>query len=181
MIPGLAKWDERKVKQVFSRNDAQSILSCPIANVKDEVLRWSHHHSGLYVTKTAHHWLEKQGWVQHAVSPIWKVLSKANVLPKGPFSTCLQWLEEASQVLDAHQLTFLLVLIWNVWNRRNRWVHQNQLIPPKLVADFAQMLIGDKLDSQNSMPPQNADRAALQWMKPELGWIKVNVDGAWLE
>ncbi|KAK8590419.1 hypothetical protein V6N13_057312 [Hibiscus sabdariffa] len=82
MIPGLPKWDERKVKQIFSRNDAQSILNCPIANVKEDVLRWSHHHSGLYVTKTAHHWLEKQGWVKDAVSPIWKVLSKANVLPK---------------------------------------------------------------------------------------------------
>ncbi|KAK8973020.1 hypothetical protein V6N11_047023 [Hibiscus sabdariffa] len=98
----------------------ESILNCPIANVKEDVLRWSHHHSGLYVTKTAHHW-------------------------------------------------------------RNRWVHPNQLIPRKLVADFAQMLIGDKLDSQNSMHPQSADRAALKWMKPELGWIKVNVDGAWLE
>ncbi|KAL4297182.1 hypothetical protein GQ457_12G013370 [Hibiscus cannabinus] len=245
MIPGLAKWDERKVQQVFSSNDAQKILSCPIANTREDILRWSHHHSGLFVTKTAHHWLEKQGWVSHVVSPVWKILSKANVLPKvrifgwrvaqealpvgkklqaacvgpglcqlcgkdietvlhalrecpstqevlqvsglerllpqGPFSTGLQWLEEATQVLDTQQFTFMLVLLWNIWNKRNRWVHQNQLIPPKLVADFAQMLIGEALDSHNGLPTLSADSAVTKWLKPELGSIKVNVDGAWLE
>ncbi|KAL4348523.1 hypothetical protein GQ457_17G007670 [Hibiscus cannabinus] len=224
MVPGLARWDERKVQQVFSSNDAQKILSCPIANSREDILRWSHHQSGLYVTKTAHHWLEKQGQESHDVSPVWKTLAKANVLPKvrifgwrvaqealpvgkklqaacvgpglcqmcgkdmetvlhalrecpstqevlqvsglerllpqGPFNTGLQWLEEATQVLDTQQFTFLMVLIWNIWNRRNRWVHQNQLIPPKLVADFAQMLIGEAWDLHNSLPTPMQDSTA---------------------
>ncbi|KAK8555354.1 hypothetical protein V6N12_009502 [Hibiscus sabdariffa] len=45
--------------------------------------------------------------------------------------------------LDAKQFQFLIILLWNVWNRRNRWVHQNQLLPTKMVAEYAQLLAGE--------------------------------------
>ncbi|KAK8606281.1 hypothetical protein V6N13_030567 [Hibiscus sabdariffa] len=82
MIEGKAQWNERKVKQVFMERDAQIILQCPIASTREDVLRWSHHSSGLYVTKTAHHWLEKQGNHNEGSSELWKTLARMDVLPK---------------------------------------------------------------------------------------------------
>ncbi|KAK8616730.1 hypothetical protein V6N13_116700 [Hibiscus sabdariffa] len=76
MIEGKAQWDERKVKQVFMERDAQIILQCPIASMRDDVFRWSHHSSGLYVTKTAHHWLEKQGNHNEGSSELWQTLAR---------------------------------------------------------------------------------------------------------
>ncbi|KAK8579114.1 hypothetical protein V6N12_069446 [Hibiscus sabdariffa] len=46
-------------------------------------------------------------------------------LPSDPFNSGLQWLEESRNVVDKKQFTFLIVLIWNGWNRRNKWVHEN--------------------------------------------------------
>ncbi|KAK8660423.1 hypothetical protein V6N13_051349 [Hibiscus sabdariffa] len=54
---GQRQWDTRKVLQVFTPADASKILQCPIANSKGDVLRWSHHLSGIYSTKSGHHWL----------------------------------------------------------------------------------------------------------------------------
>ncbi|KAK8616940.1 hypothetical protein V6N13_116910 [Hibiscus sabdariffa] len=180
MIEGKAQWNERKVKQVFMERDAQIILQCPIASTREDVLRWSHHSSGLYVTKTAHHWLEKQGNHNEGSSELWKTLARMDVLPKirifgwrlgyealpvvrecpktqevlalsgldsklpqGPFLTGKQWLEAAMTTLDSKQFQFLIILLWNVWNRRNRWVHQNQLLPTKMVAEYVQLLAGE--------------------------------------
>ncbi|KAL4297103.1 hypothetical protein GQ457_12G013590 [Hibiscus cannabinus] len=76
------------------------------------------------------------------------------LLPQGPFCSCLEWLESCSTVLNREQFTFLIVLSWNVWNRRNRWVHNNQLIPA-------------------------SQARTTKWTKPPEGQIKINVDGAW--
>ncbi|KAK8672071.1 hypothetical protein V6N13_110446 [Hibiscus sabdariffa] len=64
-------------------------------------------------------------------------------LPQGPFRSCMEWLEVCSTVLDMEQFTFLLVLVWNVWNRRNRWTHSNQMIPARLVSEYAKIVMAD--------------------------------------
>ncbi|KAK8616667.1 hypothetical protein V6N13_116637 [Hibiscus sabdariffa] len=82
MVEGQALWNVRKVTQVFSAVDAQKILQCSIANTRVDVLRWSHHHSGQYITKTGHHWLGNRGKEVSHSSEIWQTIAKANVLPK---------------------------------------------------------------------------------------------------
>ncbi|KAK8624336.1 hypothetical protein V6N13_065683 [Hibiscus sabdariffa] len=57
MFPGLIAWDARKVQQVFSTEDAQNILSCPIAKAKEDVMIRGHHSSGTYTTRSGHKWL----------------------------------------------------------------------------------------------------------------------------
>ncbi|KAK8999967.1 hypothetical protein V6N11_082105 [Hibiscus sabdariffa] len=85
-------------------------------------------------------------------------------LPHGPFHTGKDWLEEVQRVLDDRQFQFFLVLIWNVWNRRNRWVHQDQLIPAKLLVEYAQMVAMDTLVVQDiaQSSPQPMDH----WFGP---------------
>ncbi|KAK8660424.1 hypothetical protein V6N13_051350 [Hibiscus sabdariffa] len=97
---------------------------------------------------------------------------------KGPYMSCKSWLEDVQQVLDYSQFPFLWVIRWNVWNRRNRWVHQNQLIPTKLVSDYAQLIAAESQEAWESPCPLQQPRAAVRWEKPELGSIKVNMDGA---
>ncbi|KAK8516803.1 hypothetical protein V6N11_007564 [Hibiscus sabdariffa] len=91
-------------------------------------------------------------------------------LPQGPFNYGFQWLEEVVQMLDGNQFQFLITLIWNIWNRRNRWIHQNQLLPAKLVVDYAQLLVGEIQGLETTAPqPVSSNVATPQWTKPEQG------------
>ncbi|KAK9031993.1 hypothetical protein V6N11_056278 [Hibiscus sabdariffa] len=219
MQEGQRQWDTRKVLQVFTAADASKILQRPIANSRGDVLRWSHHLSGIYSTKSVHHWLAHREReytddspklylleettraclgsgicklcetetenVLHAVrecpatQEVISFSGLGHMLPWGPYMSCKNWLEDVLQVLDCNQFRFLLVILWNIWNRRNRWVHENQLIPAKMVSDYAQLIAAESQEAWESPYPLQQTRAAVRWEKPELDSIKVNVDGAW--
>ncbi|KAL4296847.1 hypothetical protein GQ457_12G013350 [Hibiscus cannabinus] len=213
MVEGCCQWDTHKVIQVFTAEDATKIIQCPIANSREDVLVWTHNRSGLYSTKSGHHWLANREQVYVDETPIWKAVMKArtlpkirifgwrlgqealpvgkklqevltcsgldNLLPQGPYPSCKSWLEDVMQVMNPSQFRCLLVLLWNVWNRRNKWVHQNQLIPARLVSDYAQMIAAESQEDENTLSQPLQNQRAERWKKPAVGTIKVNVDGAW--
>ncbi|KAK8601898.1 hypothetical protein V6N12_051721 [Hibiscus sabdariffa] len=45
--------------------------------------------------------------------------------------SCKEWLEFVLGLgtLDRETLTFFVVLLWNIWKRRNTLVHEDELIP----------------------------------------------------
>ncbi|KAK8616750.1 hypothetical protein V6N13_116720 [Hibiscus sabdariffa] len=77
------------------------------------------------------------------------------------------------------QFSFLMVLLWNIWNRRNRWLHSNQLVPARLVSEYAQIVHGGFQQNNEDVVSQVACVGKKNWSKPEQGHIKINVDGAW--
>ncbi|KAK8501219.1 hypothetical protein V6N12_000338 [Hibiscus sabdariffa] len=180
MVHGQNEWDASKVQHVFMEDDAREILRCPISGTNEDKLIWGHNSTGmifgwrleqnalpvgqrLRVAQVGSGECKMCGCetesVLHAirecpkVQEVFKVSGLDELLPQGPFAAGLEWLEECRELLDGNRFTFLIVLLWNVWNRRNRWVHSNQMIPAR---------------SKN-------------WKKPGEGQIKVNVDGAWLD
>ncbi|KAL4368823.1 hypothetical protein GQ457_05G010890 [Hibiscus cannabinus] len=102
------------------------------------------------------------------------------LLPQGPFISCLEWLMECWSLLERAQFTFLILLLWNIWNRRNRWVHNNQLIPTRLVSEYAQVVAVDAQGANEDIVHRVPCDRSKRWKKPEAGQVKINVDGAWL-
>ncbi|KAK8680931.1 hypothetical protein V6N13_109868 [Hibiscus sabdariffa] len=124
--------------------------------------------------------------VLHAVrecTSVQEILSESgmvNLLPQGPFRDCMERLDASQTLLASEQFSFLIVLLWNIWNRRNRWIHTNQLIPARLVSEYAQLVHGDFQKSNENVVNRVTCARGKKWMKPEQGQVKINVDGAWL-
>ncbi|KAK8572928.1 hypothetical protein V6N12_028968 [Hibiscus sabdariffa] len=102
-----------------------------------------------------------------------------SIMPQGPFRDCFEWLEASHSVLSSEQFAFLIVLLWNIWNHRNRWIHSGQLIPARLVAEYAQLVHGDYEQVAENLGDSIPCAQEKKWRKPEPGVIKINVDGAW--
>ncbi|KAK8557901.1 hypothetical protein V6N12_010124 [Hibiscus sabdariffa] len=102
-----------------------------------------------------------------------------NIKPQGPFRDCFEWLEASQSVMSSEQFAFLIVLLWNIWNRRNRWIHSGQLIPARLVAEYAQLVHGDYEQVAENIGDSIPCACKKKWMKPGLGVIKINEHGAW--
>ncbi|KAK9029365.1 hypothetical protein V6N11_026483 [Hibiscus sabdariffa] len=58
-----------------------------------------------------------------------------NCLPIGLFSNCHDWLLQVMEVLNREQLNVFVTLLWSIWNRRNRWVHDSQVVPARIVVE----------------------------------------------
>ncbi|KAK8634884.1 hypothetical protein V6N13_022764 [Hibiscus sabdariffa] len=100
-------------------------------------------------------------------------------LPQGPFRNCMEWFDSVFPLFDPEEFSFLMVLLWNIWNRRNRWLHSNQLVPARLVSEYAQIVHGGFQQSNEDVVSQVACVRMKNWSKPEQGHIKINEDGAW--
>ncbi|KAK9030409.1 hypothetical protein V6N11_031836 [Hibiscus sabdariffa] len=66
-----------------------------------------------------------------------------NCLPVGPFSTCHDWLLQVMEVLEQESFTFFVALLWSIWNRRNRWVHDSQLVHARIIVENVRTLLAD--------------------------------------
>ncbi|KAL4271357.1 hypothetical protein GQ457_13G012300 [Hibiscus cannabinus] len=99
-------------------------------------------------------------------------------LPAGEFTDCKTWLESVQLNMNQKQFTFFMTLLWNLWNRRNKWIHEGQLIPQRIVVDYAQLLSVDLLNSQETSRASNSNASQERWARPLQDRIKINVDGA---
>ncbi|KAK8488160.1 hypothetical protein V6N11_073207 [Hibiscus sabdariffa] len=89
-----------------------------------------------------------------------------SLMPQGPFRDYFEWLEASHSVMSSEQFAFLIVLLWNIWNRRNRWIHSGQLIPARLVAEYAQLVHGDYQQVAENIVDSIPCAREKKWMKP---------------
>ncbi|KAE8732143.1 Dynein light chain type 1 family protein [Hibiscus syriacus] len=82
MIPATPRWNTHLVEQVFTTEDAQTVLQCHISPVHHDELLWSGYSSGNYSVRSCYKWLVRQ--TMHAVqqSRLWLYLSRLPTLPQ---------------------------------------------------------------------------------------------------
>ncbi|KAK8534615.1 hypothetical protein V6N12_057259 [Hibiscus sabdariffa] len=128
-------------------------------------------------------------------SPVWKIIAKPDVLPKirifawsealfqaniapaltsSSVTEALAWLEEAASVLSRPALGSFVTLLWN---RRNRWVHSQQLQPVWVTVTSASLLHQDHL-AVSRPPAASPALCPVVWSPPPSGTVTLNTDGS---
>lgn len=101
-------------------------------------------------------------------------------LPNEPFPSCKVWLEESFKKLKVDRFTLLIVLLWNMWNRRNKWAHDNKLLPIKAVVDYALLVSAEYVSAREHVGTMIECRRDIRWTRPLGNEIKINVDAAFM-
>ncbi|KAL4340591.1 hypothetical protein GQ457_08G017500 [Hibiscus cannabinus] len=192
--------DVHKVKQVFSVVDANSILNCPTNPAHEDIQVWGNHTSGIYNVKSVYRWISSAQALKGDSSTIWKNIAAMPTLPKiknfawrlcyeafplvrklayAGLATrlCSMCQESVETGLHAFRDCSSIREAFDLCNL-NKWIHDAQLIPHKLVVDYAQLLSADFLNAQETTPNLNESIPQDKWSRPLQNNIKINVDGA---
>ncbi|KAK9009206.1 hypothetical protein V6N11_035751 [Hibiscus sabdariffa] len=95
-------------------------------------------------------------------------------------STMLDWLVASAGLLSRSDFAKLLLLLWNMWNRRNSLVHGSQPQPVWATVTSATLLHAVYLaaNDQSRRPVSTTVFSPGVWSPPPLGTVAVPVDGA---
>ncbi|KAL4319555.1 hypothetical protein GQ457_18G009430 [Hibiscus cannabinus] len=109
----------------------------------------------------------------------------ANTLLSTDQTSSAAWLGFAASTLSQRSLALLLTLLWGLWRRRNTWVHEHNLYPLHLTVQSAISLCHDYASAfaPSKTPPTTTTPTAAappRWRPPPTGYVKINVDGAFL-
>lgn len=81
-----------------------------------------------------------------------------------------------SQCTTRYQcLNKFLAIAWSQWNRRNKWLYDNNESHPSLAFEFA--LAMQQSFSTLWCQPSSTNRSLGKWSKPLANFLKLNVDG----
>jgi ribonuclease HI len=69
------------------------------------------------------------------------------------------------------------MMIYKLWLARNEARESKQIEDPRAIAEKARAAVEEWASLQMKTPTSNI-RSTEHWLCPELGWVKVNVDGA---
>ncbi|MBA0729057.1 hypothetical protein Golax_000070 [Gossypium laxum] len=93
------------------------------------------------------------------------------------FESCIDWLENATRLLDLKAFENLIIVLWNVWNSRNNALFHGKEEDVRLIWERARILGDDFRNfnlshvALNPRPPRSH-----RWVKPPIDVIKINVD-----
>ncbi|KAL4279259.1 hypothetical protein GQ457_03G017210 [Hibiscus cannabinus] len=90
----------------------------------------------------------------------------------------LEWLQNAAVTLSHDSFILLLTILWNLWNRRNDFVHNARLQPVWLIVMNSESILADYKfhNTLSSTSPPTTNRHC--WHPPPGDFIKINTDGA---
>ncbi|KAL4282528.1 hypothetical protein GQ457_16G017950 [Hibiscus cannabinus] len=111
----------------------------------------------------------------------WPLAGFAGSLLSAYQATVVDWLGFVASSLSLSSFALLLSVLWGIRRRRNTWVHERSLYPLQLVVEDAVLLCLDYASAcAFSQIPPPAVAALPRWCPPSIGYVKVNVDGAFL-
>ncbi|KAL5566455.1 hypothetical protein UlMin_029619 [Ulmus minor] len=90
-----------------------------------------------------------------------------------------EFLLTANDCLSLENLEFLCVLLWRIWFRRNKWIHERTWLDDDSCYSWARQHLDDFLDANFRKEALPKKRVNIPWQAPPLGWVKINSDAAW--
>ncbi|KAL5578545.1 hypothetical protein UlMin_020244 [Ulmus minor] len=76
-------------------------------------------------------------------------------------------------------MELLCVLLWRIWFRRNKWIHEKIWLDDSSCLAWAQQHLEDFKTASNKQTIPHIPIAAHPWKPPEMGIVKINTDAAW--
>ena len=107
-------------------------------------------------------------------SALWPILKK---FPGGPFyALCLF----VSVHWDGDEMGVFFTIIWCLWQRRNKWIFEKQMLTTIETVDWAGRFLGDFLvcNGLDNPPGKKSLAPKVPWHAPSHDQIKINVDAA---
>ncbi|KAL5570726.1 hypothetical protein UlMin_020323 [Ulmus minor] len=90
-----------------------------------------------------------------------------------------EFLLSAFDNLSLENLEFLCILLWRIWFRRNKWIHERLWLDDESCFSWAQLHQADFLEANHRKGDISKAMVASPWQAPEVGFVKVNSDAAW--
>ncbi|MBA0844753.1 hypothetical protein Goarm_022707 [Gossypium armourianum] len=155
---------------------------------------WYHNKSGCYYSKSGHSWLilKKMGFgpcgmgdetIIHALWDYPKaraVLSSSGSdghLLDSAFERCIDWLEDATRLLDLKAFENLIMVLWNIWNSCNNALFWGKEEDAWLIWERARTLGDDfRIFNLSHIVMKPRPPRSQRWVKPLIDVIKINVD-----
>ncbi|KAL5543298.1 hypothetical protein UlMin_011008 [Ulmus minor] len=90
-----------------------------------------------------------------------------------------EFLLSANDDLSVENLEFLCILLWRIWFRRNKWVHERTWLDDDSCYSWARLHHADFLEANCRKGDPSKKVVASPWQAPIVGFVKVNTDAAW--
>ncbi|KAL5574719.1 hypothetical protein UlMin_016418 [Ulmus minor] len=81
--------------------------------------------------------------------------------------------------LSLENLKFLCILLWRIWFRGNKWIHERIWLENESCYSWARIHQEDFLEANCRKGDISKKVVASPWQAPEVGFVKVNSDAAW--
>ncbi|KAL5861780.1 hypothetical protein ACOSQ4_003076 [Xanthoceras sorbifolium] len=75
-------------------------------------------------------------------------------------------------------IRLLVTVLWRVWFRRNKMVHENLKMEVKDIVSWAICYLNDFDDANNKHPYCQSNQHSVKWKRPPEDWYKLNVDAS---
>ncbi|KAL5544814.1 hypothetical protein UlMin_008598 [Ulmus minor] len=90
-----------------------------------------------------------------------------------------EFLLSANDGLSLENLEFLCILLWRIWYRRNKWIHERIWLDDESCYSWARLYHADFLEANCRKGDPSKKVVASPWQAPEVSFVKVNSDAAW--
>ncbi|KAL5540285.1 hypothetical protein UlMin_042768 [Ulmus minor] len=147
------QWNSSLITDSFHPDEAAAILSLPTPNRPTaDSLTWHYNKRGSSSSSNLIPWW-KQFWRLQIPAKI-RIFANDTTTHGLWECTAMKPLKviSASECLKGDKMELLCILLWRIWFRRNKWIHEKIW-----------------LDDNSSHP----------WKPPEMGIVKINTDAAW--
>ncbi|KAL5582283.1 hypothetical protein UlMin_014725 [Ulmus minor] len=90
-----------------------------------------------------------------------------------------EFLLSANDGLSLENLEFLCIMLWLIWFRRNKWIHERIWLDDESCYSWARLHHVDFLEANCRKGDPSKKVVVSPWQAPEVGFVKVNLDAAW--